>query len=391
MKKVISLALAVIMAFACLPVVFAQDYISNTTLADGTSITDESVIGANAIVTIPEGAVVTVKTGAKLIVNGTLVNNGRLNIETDASVTLNTMMLNTGVVYNDGTVINKANVYSGETGALYTKVSVPVARMTPGFDSPMYTVEVANDGLSIDDLFTYKDSLFGGATLELNKSLFSPAPAVRYVKDGDSLFFKIDFVDPKIDPAKFVVTGNGVKINYDRGVYEVNLNDNPDSVAVSVNYGDYVEKNLIKKIKIMLPYGDGYRTVAFGTTLEEATEMNIEYVYVDYGSTLNFRVEVFEGWQNSDVTVTVGGLDPSAQTAESYVTGPDDYGYYTIKNITDTMAAEGAYEIYVVGVVSDDTQALIMRIMNTIRRIIETIKDIFESFFEMFSGGMDLF
>lgn len=377
MKKVLSLALALILAFSVVPAAFAatytEDFTGTSTLDNGDTISGQVTITPTGFVTVPQGAVVTIAPGASLTVNGNLVVNGELVISAGAMLVANATVTNTGTVTNDGTISNKNNVYNGETGILRTKVTIPATN--PNDSAHPYHVRVASTDITTDEAyFADMDAAYENSVLNQGFN--------GYVKDGDALYFTLDFEDEAVDPDKFVVNVNGIRLYRDRGTYKLI----PDNMALAVSYGDYVRKNLLKQIKITLPYGEGYRVVAYGTTLEEATEENIEYVYVDYGTSLSFRVDIFEGWQDSDVVVTIGGLDPTTQPEGSSISGPDQYGYYTISNITDAKAAEGAYDIYVVGVVADETQALIMRIMNTIRTIIETIMDIFNSFFGMLGG-----
>ncbi len=377
MKKVLSLALALILAFSVVPAAFAATHTENftdtRTLDDGDIISGQVTITPTGFVTVPQGAVVTIAPGASLTVNGNLVVNGELVISAGAMLVANATVTNTGTVTNDGTISNKNNVYNGETGILRTKVTIPATN--PNDSAHPYHVRVASTDITTDEAyFADMDAAYENSVLNQGFN--------GYVKDGDALYFTLDFEDEAVDPDKFVVNVNGIRLYRDRGTYKLI----PDNMALAVSYGDYVRKNLLKQIKITLPYGEGYRVVAYGTTLEEATEENIEYVYVDYGTSLSFRVDIFEGWQDSDVVVTIGGLDPTTQPEGSSISGPDQYGYYTISNITDAKAAEGAYDIYVVGVVADETQALIMRIMNTIRTIIETIMDVFSTFFGMLGG-----
>ena len=377
MKKVLSLALALILAFSVVPAAFAADINSETIsdtrdLADGDTFSGDVTIAGTGKVTIPADATVTINPGSTLIVNGNLGVNGELIISAGATLVANTIIGNAGTISNRGTITNKGNIYSGETGILRTWVSIPATSASDSLHP--YHVRVASvDATNDDEYFADTDAAYADSVTNQGFG--------GYVNDGNSLYFTLDFDDVAVDPDKFVVNVNGIRLYRDRGAYKLT----PDNVALTISYGDYVRKNLLKQIKITLPYGEGYRVVAYGTTLEEATEENIEYVYVDYGTSLSFRVDIFEGWQDSDVVVTIGGQDPTMVTGGD-IAGPDEYGYYTISNITDAKAAEGAYDIYVVGVVADETQAMIMRIMNTIRTIIETIMDIFSTFFGMLGG-----
>lgn len=373
MKKVIAMALVFILAFTCIPAASAANYTEfaagTTTLEVGDNFGNVT-IKSDSVVVIPAGVNAVITADSTVIVNGTLINNG--TITNNGTLIVNsTLQNNAGVIENNGVIRNKSNIYCGENGVIKTLVVVPDTSVAD--EAHPYHVRVASNITTEDEFFAKPEDFYGAAN----------AGTRTYVLDGESLYFTINFEKEKIDPDKFVVNANGVRVFRDRGAYKIT----PDGEAITVSYGDYVEKNLIKKIKIILPYGEGYRVVAYGTTLEEATEENIEYIYVDYGSSVSFRVDVFEGWQNSDVTLTIGGLDPSAQADGSAISGPDQYGYYTIRDITDKKAASGVYDIYVAGVVKDDTQNLIMTIFNTIRRVFETIQDIFNTLFGgIFSG-----
>ena len=89
---------------------------------------------------------------------------------------------------------------------------------------------------------------------------------------------------------------------------------------------------------------------------------------------------VFEGWQESQLTVTVGGIEQE----------PDSYGYYLIENVTDIGEKAKAYEIVVKGVVSDEMQNILKSVFNFIQQIFQTFKEIFQSFAELF-GGFNIF
>ena len=164
---------------------------------------------------------------------------------------------------------------------------------------------------------------------------------------------------------------NGTRVYLDRGLYKIT----PDDQAITVSYASILDAatmyKYVKTIPIYLPSGEGYRVCAYGDTLDQAVNENIDKTEVNYGSNFYFRVEIFDGWQKSNITVTVGGVEVQ----------PDKFGYYEITNITDTLAEEGAYEIYVAGVVKDSTQNLIATIMNTIRNVMETIIDMFKTLF----------
>lgn len=396
MKKSLSLLLAVILAFSCVLPVFAEEKNTFTPMQvlaagdvvygkidNGTSVstptvsfdqrpaTDEKVKFA---ISEAKEEYVSVKENDTLTVEGILYNEGVLYIPEKSTLNIQGRVVNNGVIINDGKISDIKLITQGEDSAIFTKVVVPEPKAIESYGKVMYSVSVANEGTTIDQIFE------NGKLDEIYFKDGNEANQTRYIKNDQAMIFRLKFNEAKIDPAKFQVMGNGITLKYDRGVYAVS----PVNQAVEVKYGPYVEKNLIKKIKIPLPYGKGYRVVAYGTTLDEATNENIEFAYVDYGSNLSFRVEILEGYENSDVSVFIGGLDPSTQGEDSYISGPDEFGYYTIKNITDTDFAKNNYEIEVVGVVPDETASLIRSIMQSIRRIFETIADIFKTFIDIF-------
>ena len=395
MKKALSLLLAVVLAFGCMSTAFAADYTGTLTpdengnfqFADGDTISGNVTLDNGTIAIIPKDATVTLQTNANFIVNGTLINNGTLILESSttsslngtsavisnrAVMTVNSILTNSGKIINKGSINNVNNIYNGEKGVLETMVLVPETRADDE-DHP-YHVRVAPVGVTEDQFKNDPEAAFADA---------APNQAgTFYVKNGQALFFTLDFDDEAVDPTKFAVYANGVRVYREMNGYQIN----PTSEAVAITYGDYVRENLLKQIKIKLPYGEGYRVVAYGYTLDQATMENIEYIYADYGSTVSFRVEVYEGWQDSDYMVTIGGRDPSMGDTTTDYSGPDAYGYYTIRNITDAKAEQGAYDIYVAGVVADETQDMIMRILTAVRQIFETIIDIFRTFFESLGG-----
>lgn len=364
MKRTLALILAAVLLLVALPIsVSAADINISSDVTNAVTIASGSRAYITRNITIRTQGSITVAAGAELYINP------------GVTVTVNGYINNFGTIYNKGTIANKGNVQTDPagTGMLKHFVTIPAS-----YDASAYTVLYCINLNHIwDDFFDNIDD-YNANTEHYYAS--NSAGFSDYVQDGYTVYFTLLFNQPKIDPYKFEVNAGGARLIRDRGVYAITAGN-----AVNVTYGTYNASALIKQIKIALPSGDGYRVVCYGTSLEQAVQDAIDFVWVDYGSTLSFRVEVFEGWQDSNIVVTIGGLDPSAQAADASIAGPDTYGYYEIRNITDKKAATNAYEINVAGVVSDDTQNLIKSIMKFIQDIFQTIKEIFSAFFELFN------
>ncbi len=399
MKKIISTVLAMILVLSCVPFAFAADTYTPadgealTGTSDGketvrilagrtVSIADSYEIRTNTNLIVDADATLRIPADAQLIVNGTMLISANGLVHNEGDFIVNSAISNAGIVENavKGAIQNKENI-TGKDSVIKNEVYIPDTN-----EGLMYHVRVCRpDFYAVgSEGGLYRKDANGEATA-LNESAFGGKDTgVRtYLVDGQSIYFYLEYsMDgealPAIDPAKFVVNANGTRVNYDRGLYKVT----PDNQAVTVSYESRLDAanmyKFYKTIPIYLPAGEGYRVVAYGTTLDQAANEEIDKIVVNYGSDFYFRVEVFDGWQQSNITVTVGGLEVQ----------PDKFGYYEISNITDAGAEDGAYEIYVAGVVKDSTQNLIASIMNTIRNIMETIIDVFRTLFSTL--GIDL-
>lgn len=393
MKKIIATVLVVLMALSCMPVVMAASpYVpsngeslsgtsegkSSITINEGVTVTvpDSYELKKNTSLTINAGGTLQIAAGATLTVNGTVLISEEGIIHNEGDMILNNTVASSGVIENagKGSISNKGRI-SGDAGMIRNQVVIPNTNV-----GLKYHVRVCRPdfyAVGSEGGLYKKDS--GGEATGINENAFGAEDTgvTTYLNDGQSIYFYLVFKDengeamPQIDPAKFIVNANGTKVTLDRGLYKIT----PDNQAIKVDYVSILDATTINKylktIPIYLPSGEGYRVCAYGKTLDQSVNENIDKIVVNYGSDFYFRVEIFDGWQQSNITVTIGGLEVQ----------PDKFGYYEIANITDTLAEEGAYEIYVAGVVKDSTQNMIATIMNTIRNIMETIIDVFKTLF----------
>lgn len=400
MKKIIAAVLVVIMALSCIPMSLAADvdYVpangetltgtsegkGSITIKEGVtvSVTSSYELKKSTAMTIMAGGTLQIATGATMTVNGTMVISSEGTIHNEGDLIVNNSIAHSGIIQNAGKgAITNYNNIVGDAGVIQNQIKIPATSAglkyhvrvcrpdfyPAGSESGLYRKDASGEAASINE------NAFGAADTGVD----------TYLSNGQSIYFFLEFRDengdlPAIDPAKFVVNANGTRVYLDRGLYKIT----PTNQAITVSYESILDATTMSKyyktIPIYLPSGEGYRVCAYGKTLDQSVNENIDKIIVNYGSSFYFRVEIFDGWQQSNTTVTVGGVEVQ----------PDKFGYYEITNITDTAAEDGAYEIYVAGVVKDSTQNLIATIMNTIRNIMETIIDVFRTLFGTL--GIDL-
>ncbi|MBQ6163897.1 MAG: hypothetical protein IJK23_05435 [Clostridia bacterium] len=393
MKKIIALVLVMIMALSCVPMSLAADtdYIpangdvlsgtsegkSSITINEGVTVYVNSTyeVKTATSLTIKAGGTLQVNSGATLTLNGTATVSTQGTVHNEGDIIVNNAVSNAGVFENagKGAITNKGNIV-GDAGLIRNQIVIPSTNAGLKYHVRVCRADFYDAG---SENGLYKKNSNGEVTA-INENSFGAADqgVTTFLNDGQSIYFYLEFRDengdlPQIDPAKFIVNSNGTRVYLDRGLYKLT----PDNQAITVSYASILDGTTMQKyyktIPIYLPSGEGYRVVAYGDTLDQAVNENIDKVVVNYGSNFYFRVEIFDGWQQSNITVTVGGVEVQ----------PDKYGYYEITNITDTLAEDGAYDIYVAGVVKDSTQNMLATIMNTIRNIMETIIDVFKTLF----------
>ena len=354
MKKTISIVLAAMMILCMIP--FGASAGTTKSLNDKVG---SNVLSSNLDLTVSEandwyissdfiingGAVLTVGAGVTLTINA------------NVSLTLNNCVINNfGTIVNKGTIYNSSNIACLSGGQLYHDITIEAPHSTE------YAVYVNSTGSYdfTDDTF---DTVDGYGATHTGFSDHSSSTSYKML-DGTTLYMSVVFSDPSVDPYKFSVVGTSKR---DRGVYELTATN-----ATTITFGAYRAKDLIKTFDIVMPSGDGYCVCAYGVEFDDnLLEIPEEKHTVKYGEDFSFRVEIYPGWQESEITVTVNGKEVEA----------DSYGYYTIKNITALP------EINVSGVVSDDVKDMLNGIMDFVKQIFATIKEIFSAFMELFNFG----
>ncbi|MCR5689782.1 MAG: hypothetical protein K6G71_05975 [Clostridiales bacterium] len=372
MKKTISVILAVLMAISVFTLgAYAID--AGVTVDDNGNIT---IAGAgsytiDADYTIPSDNNLTVQA------NGTLV------IGEGVTLKVNGLLVNSGIIENHGTIVNVGNVVTVGDGAIYDYITLP-ANTSEAY-KVYYFNEYLNDletPTTIDAIqhVNYDNRAAVAESVAINpvNNEITDTPYTRRVKEGDTLYFTLVLNETyeKYDPYQIEVknTLTSDRIVRDGGVYAITA----AKTAVNISYGAPTK---LKQIRITLPHGDGYRVCAYGMTLEEAaryddTAAEIKYATVNYGDNFSFRVEVLEGYHKTDSFVlTIGGRSVT----------PNDEGYYTITNVTDTAAAANKYKIAVAGIMSDAQEERFNSILNMLKNILSMIKEVFQTIVDMFN------
>lgn len=365
MKKVLSVVLAAIMIICSFTVAgFAYDrqemFTSSANFANSNQLESgcEYIIPNGITMTVPSGltlylpteSALKVEEGGKLIVNGDLILYGT------ASLTV------------DGEIVGGKKVKFDKDASGEAKVQVRY----PALADLGLTGKITNLEFFTADSTTA--DLTDNSTWEkISGSDFNADGSSFYVPLNNCFFVKVTFNEssefPKYDPALFKVYINGLGLSYNSGYYSTTL-----SAGGDLDFSDWTnDSDFYRTFKIQLPSGEGYEVE--GRDYEVSSDGT---VYLKYGTTFAFKVNVDEDYDMSDISVYVyngyGFLNyPVDETNyDALEMQPDEYGYYIINPVlTD-------YSVSVVGVVKNSTINLISNIVETIRNIFNMIKEFFE-------------
>ncbi len=417
MKKVISILLACLMIFGCMPVLAfaaATDITATTTQLTSVTLYDGDRLTLSANYTLSDGAQLTVNSGATVIVKegaaltaqsgGQIINNGTIIVESGAGIVCSTRSTTeaaaafyngeTGSVtlekgskfriYDNACVYNKGKFdYASDESLLLEPLAVlrHWIKFPQNFEQTYSAADMWNRSettVSFDIKYTV-DSSLKTDTGYLTVDNYFPVPASgTWVSHKDILYILItpesgdgDWIDTgrmQIAVNKTILDAKE-KIDNSRGVFVVRPNGAMDISIESVAY-----EKIVKLFDITLPKTEGYyvQTVAG----------EVDNVIVPYGKELSFTVILADDYDKSDFYAYANGV---ALT-------PDEFGYFDITGpfVDYAMASKGGVQedisITIMGVSSNASQEQMSSIVNFIKEIFDVIKSIFGYFSDLFSG-----
>lgn len=415
MKKTIAILLSCIMLLACIPFTASaadvtwssvETKTAPETINAGTKVIVTGTYTIATTLTVMQGAEVVVEDGGSLIFTGEagrLINSGTVSVKRNGTLTLNG--IGTGA---QATFVNNATgEFTLDNGSLASlsknsqgfnygnmrnldrmdiKGTLSHQVTIPGSFSDNYSyVETFNNkNFTTDYTVSYYIPQEGDEPLDYtDESKYSLNPDEKTVSviHGQKLYVMItpeeglegDWCD--IGRMQLTAGGQNVavteheQIPNDRGVFCI-------TPANSLQLGVYstAYKDLVKIFEIILPNTEGYYVISKDGDVDVAT--------VEYGKVFSFRVVLAPEYDKSESFVYVNAL---------YME-PDEYGYYDVTGpiVDEGMATVGGVqediEIQVMGVSSNESQAMMGSLVGFIQQIFAVIEEIFSYFLGIFEG-----
>ena len=367
MKKTFAIILSIIMLLSCIPVMAnaaSVDYEGERTfessfeLSSGGSYTVRSgvlTVPSTMTVYVPINATLTVCKGAKLVVLGSLIVQGTLDVE--------------GELYGAERITVDAG---GRATADVTFPSLADAGLT-GQVNVYYAFSTTGS--------IYEDQTEG---FEANYDVVPPTGVTKQVSINQYLYVKVDILEPEApfdmyDNSKLLVKFNNIPVEYTQGSSHALVTS-----SINVTYGEWTkDADFYNEFNIYLPTGEGY--TVYGREGEQSADG--ETVKLKYGQPFSFKVEIDPEYDMSAYEVYIyngygwTNLDPSQDLADIEPAKPDEYGYYTISEI------KGEHTVYVVGVVANETLLMVGNILDLVRNIFEMISEFFGELLGMLGLG----
>ncbi len=415
MKKTIAVLLSCIMLLACVPFTAsaAEQTFNGTgmiqtpeTINAGTTYIISGTYTVNTTITVMQGAEIIIQDGGSLVFvgeTGRLVNSGTVTVKRNGTLALNgigsgaqaTLVNNaTGVIILDNSSLaslgknsqafNYGNMKNLDRmdikGTLTHQVTIPGS-----FHADYSYVETFNNkNFTTDFAVSYYIPQEGDEALDYtNESKYELNPTEKTVSviHGQKLYIMItpeeglegDWCD--VGRMQLTAGGQNVpvteheEIPNDRGVFCVTPANALELGIYSTSY-----KDLVKIFEIILPNTEGYYVISKDGDVDEAT--------VEYGKVFSFRVVLSPEYDKSDSYVYVN----------AFYMEPDEYGYYDVTGpiVDEGMATNGGVqediEIQVMGVSSNESQAMMGSLVGFIQQIFSVIEEIFSYFLGIFDG-----
>lgn len=364
MKKTLAVILSLVMLLCCVPFAAnaADEPVStlvewsenhtikatnelqsnvNYTIKKGYTLT----IASDVTVIVPLSCTLIVEEGATLRVYGKMTVQGQLRVE--------------GLIERGGA----EKITVDDTGSTMVAVRFPA---------------LADEGLSGRISVSYGVSTTGDPYADLQEGFalksVSDSGETVYVSLNEYVYVKAAINEPeppydKFDDALMQVYVNNMPQAYGQGVYNFKVVS-----SSNISYSPWTNDNdFLSTFEILLPTGEGY--AVYGREGEQSALG--ETVKLKYGQTFSFKVEIDPEYDMSAYEVYVydgygwTNLDPSQDLADIEPVKPDEYGYYSIKDI------KGPHTVYVVGVVANETILMVGNILDMVKNIFEMISAFF--------------
>lgn len=369
MKKTLAVILSLIMLLCCIP--FTANAAGETAMP--TEITGKYTLNADLMQSY---VTYTVKAGATLTIDSGLTAriplSSTLRIENGATLRILGKLVVQGQLRVDGLIQGSGaeNVSVDPSGSTMVAVRFP---------------SLADKGLSGRIQVSYGQSKTGDPYSDLQENFaFTSVPeagATVYVSLNQYVYIKASIKEPdpaydKFDDSLMKVFVNNIEQTYGQGAYSFKVSSSAD-----IDYSPWTtDYDFLSTFPISLEEGEGY--TVYGREGEKSAPG--ETVMLKYGQTFSFKVELdpeydmsaYEvyiydgyGWTNLDPTQDLEGIEPVK---------PDEYGYYTIKDV------KGPHTIYVVGVVANETILMVGNVLDMVRNIFEMIAGFFTEILAFF-------
>ena len=366
MKKTFAVILSILMLLSCIPVMSnaatSTDYEgtryfedSNELVSGGTYTVRSGVltVPSNMTVYVPINAILTVCEGAKLVVLGSLVVQGTLDVE--------------------GELFGSERITVNAGGRATADVTFPALK-NAGLEGRVNVYYATSTTGSI-----YEDQTEG-----FEYKPVSAAGTVQQVPINEYLYVKTEIIEPDerfdmYDNSKILVKFNLLGVEYTQGSSHALV-----TTSIKVSYGEWTkDADFYNEFNLYLPTGEGY--TVYGREGEQSALG--ETVKLKYGQPFAFKVEIdpeydmsaYEvyvyngyGWTNLDTSTLLAGIEPVQ---------PDADGYYYIKEV------KGEHTIFVVGVMKNETLLMVGNILDLVRNIFEMISEFFGELLAMLGLG----
>ena len=372
MKKTLAVLLTICMMFAFVPFfAFAEETVELTQdnlPANYALLSDtDYVIKSGTTVVIPFGKTLQIPGSCTL----TIEEGGTLDIQGTCTV------IEAGKLVVKGNITNPEKVTLNQGGEAVAVIKFPALESCGLLGRINVSYAFSYTGSAYDDLnaegLSYTPVPETGAEIEapLNQYIYIIAHIIEPIADRD----KFDDAYMKV----FIGDADG------GSKYEIPYTQTNHHFAVTragtISYSQWTnDDDFLKTYKISLPNKEG--VTVYGREGEVgATD---QAVYLKYGQSFSFRVEIDPAYDKSPYQVYIvkgygaGELDTSAILADVAPAEPDADGYYTISPV------EGNYTVFVMGVIENATVEKVGGIFEQVKSIFEMIKKFFGQFLAMF-------
>lgn len=364
MKKTLAVILSLVMLLCCVPFAAnAADEPVSTLVewSENHTIKSTNELQSNVNYTIKKGYTLTIASDVTVIVplSCTLIVEEGATLRVYGKMTVQGQLRVEGLIERGGA----EKITVDDTGSTMVAVRFPA---------------LADEGLTGRISVSYGVSTTGDPYADLQEGFalksVSDSGETVYVSLNEYVYVKAAINEPdpaydKFDDALMQVYVNNMPQSYGQGVYNFKVVS-----SSNISYSPWTNDNdFLSTFEILLPTGEGY--AVYGREGEQSALG--ETVKLKYGQTFSFKVEIEPEYDMSAYEVYIyngygwTNLDPSQDLADIEPAKPDEYGYYSIKDV------KGPHTVYVVGVVANETILMVGNILDMVKNIFEMISAFF--------------